>query len=40
MNEHLKRVAAHHDSEAEIYDSEYFERFGLYHEVTLDSSGF
>lgn len=37
MNEHLRKVASHHDSEAEIYDSDYFERFDLYHRVTLDN---
>ncbi len=37
MNEHLRKVASHHDSEAEIYDSDYFERFALYHKVTLDN---
>lgn len=37
MSEHLERVAAHHDSESETYDEGYFQRFRLYHEVTLDN---
>lgn len=37
MDEHLKRVVAHHDWWSEGYDSEYFERFALYHGVTLDN---
>lgn len=37
MNEHLERVAAHHDWESEIYDADYFQHFRLYHEVTLDN---
>lgn len=37
MREHLKKVVAHHDWWAKSYDSEYFERFALYHRVTLDN---
>lgn len=37
MNEHLKKVAAHHDWYSETYDSNYFEGFALYHRVTLDN---
>ena len=37
MNDHLKRVAAHHDHWSETYDSDYFEHYGLYHKVTLDN---
>lgn len=35
--EHLEKVAAHHDEESETYDADYFQRFRLYHEVTLDN---
>lgn len=37
MNEHLEKVAAYHDYWSESYDSDYFERFALYHRVTLDN---
>lgn len=37
MDEHLKKVIAHHDWWAETYDSDYFEHFALYHRVTLDN---
>lgn len=37
MNAHLESVAAHHDEEAQTYDAEYFARFALYHQVTLDN---
>lgn len=37
MNEHLKKVVAHHDWWSETYDSDYFENFTLYHRVTLDN---
>jgi len=37
MNEHLKKVAAHHDWWSETYDSDYFDNFGLYHRITLDN---
>jgi ubiquinone/menaquinone biosynthesis C-methylase UbiE len=37
MNEHLKRVAAHHDWYSGTYDSNYFESLALYHKVTLDN---
>ena len=35
MNEHLKKVVAHHDWWAETYDSDYFRNFALYHKVFL-----
>ena len=37
MNEHLRKVIAHHDWWAETYDPSYFEHFALYHRVTLDN---
>lgn len=37
MNEHLKKVAAHHGWWSASYDSDYFERLALYHKVTLDN---
>ena len=37
MNEHLKRVSAHHDWWSETYDSDYLEHFALYHKITLDN---
>jgi len=37
MNEQLTRVAAHHDEWSAPYDADYFERFALYHKVTLDN---
>jgi 2-polyprenyl-3-methyl-5-hydroxy-6-metoxy-1,4-benzoquinol methylase len=37
VDEHLKKVVAHHDWWSETYDSEYFEHFALYHRVTLDN---
>ncbi len=37
MNEHLNKVAAHHDWWSESYDSDSFERFALYHKITLDN---
>ena len=37
MNEHLKKVVAHHDWWSKTYDSDYFENFALYHKVTLDN---
>jgi ubiquinone/menaquinone biosynthesis C-methylase UbiE len=37
MDEHLKRVIAHHDWWAETYDSDYFENFALYHKITMDN---
>ena len=37
MNEHLKKVAAHHDWWSESYDSDYFGHFALYHKITLDN---
>ncbi len=37
MNEHLKKVVAHHDWWSETYDSEYYEHLSLYHKVTLDN---
>lgn len=37
MNEHLKKVAAHHDWWSETYDAEYVKGFALYHKITLDN---
>lgn len=37
MNEHLERVVEHHNWWSETYDAGYFERFVLYHMVTLDN---
>jgi ubiquinone/menaquinone biosynthesis C-methylase UbiE len=37
MNEHLKKVVAHHDWWSKTYDSDYFEHFALYHKITLDN---
>ncbi len=37
MNEHLKKVAAHHDWWSESYDPDYFGHFALYHKITLDN---
>lgn len=37
MDEHLRKVIAHHDWWAETYDSDYFEHFALYHKITLDN---
>jgi len=37
MNEHLEKVADHHDWWSETYDADYFQHFRLYHEVTLDN---
>lgn len=37
MDEHLKKVVAHHDWWAETYDSEYFEHFAMYHKITMDN---
>lgn len=37
MNDHLKRVAAHHNHWSETYDSDYFGRFDLYHKITWDN---
>lgn len=37
VDEHLKKVVAHHDWWSETYDSDYFEHFALYHKVTLDN---
>lgn len=37
MDEHLKRVIAHHDWWSETYNSDYFKHFALYHKITLDN---
>lgn len=37
MNEHLEKVAAHHDWEAEEYDAHYGKLFQLYHAITWDN---
>lgn len=37
VDEHLKKVVAHHDWWSETYDSDYFEHFALYHRITLDN---
>lgn len=37
MNEHLRKVVAHHDWSSETYDSDYLENFALYHKVTFDN---
>ncbi|MHC5038521.1 MAG: class I SAM-dependent methyltransferase [Planctomycetota bacterium] len=37
MEEHLKKVASHHDVWAESYDTDYFDRFPLYHRITWDN---
>ena len=37
LNNHLKKVAAHHDWWAETYDSDYIEHYTLYHKITLDN---
>jgi ubiquinone/menaquinone biosynthesis C-methylase UbiE len=37
MNEHLKKVASYWDWWSKNFDSNYFERFALYHKVTLDN---
>ena len=36
-NEQLKMVAAYHNHGAGTYDTKYFEKFGLYHRITLDN---
>ena len=35
MKEQLKKVIAHHDWWSETYDADYFDRFELYHRITL-----
>ena len=37
MKTHLQNVAAHHDSQADMYDRDYFAKFGLYHQITLEN---
>ncbi len=37
MNEHLRKVAAHHDAEAQPYGQDYFSRFGLLRRLTMDN---
>jgi len=37
MNEHLLKVASHHDWWSQTYDSDYFSYLSLYHRITLDN---
>ena len=37
MDEHFKRVAAHHNHLADKYDADFFEHFALSHRVSLDN---